>query len=77
MCGTHFKNERSEPVTSRETVTGGFEPSSIRPGDTRRGRPHHLVLLHLHVVLHQEAIDVSSADGAVQVWLFQKQLTLP
>ena len=28
------------------------------------------------MVLHQEAIDVPNADGAVQVWLFEEQLTL-
>lgn len=38
--------------------------------------PHHLELLHLQVVLHQEAIDIPNANGAVQVWLLQKQLTL-
>lgn len=39
--------------------------------------PHHLELLPLHVVLHQEAADVPDADSAVQVGLLQQQLALP
>lgn len=57
---------------------GGAAAGRSHPGSSAiyYPEPHHLELLHLQVVLHQEAIDVPNANGAVQVWLLQKQLTL-
>lgn len=58
----------------------GSPPNSPRPLQEAEPsvilNPYHLELLHLQVMLHQEATNVPDADGAVQVLLLQEQLTL-
>lgn len=41
------------------------------------GLPHRLEVATLQAVLHQEAVNITSADTAIQLRLLQKQLTLP
>lgn len=57
-------------------AVGGSHPGKQSHLLSYYPEPHHLELLHLQVVLHQEAVDIPNANGAVQVWLLQKQLTL-